>query len=123
MLASLYPGRDRGWCLSSASRQLALENPSVPIALCSGILASSAQPVYPRLVGPSCRYDTASCQSQTTTSALIEPGAGELVGRCCDIAANCRWRVIQGHFTVGGKLDRIASTLPPVLRPNVVPRS
>ena len=29
----------------------------------------------------------------------------------------------HGHFTMGGMDDRIASTLPPVFRPNVVPRS
>ena len=29
----------------------------------------------------------------------------------------------QGHFTAGGSDERIDSTLPPVLRPNVVPRS
>jgi hypothetical protein len=28
-----------------------------------------------------------------------------------------------GHFTTGGIDDRIESTLPPVLRPNTVPRS
>ena len=28
-----------------------------------------------------------------------------------------------GHFTTGGIDDRIASTLPPVFRPNTVPRS
>ena len=40
----------------------------------------------------------------------------------------CRHRraprcAIQGHFTSGGSDIRIASTLPPVLRPNSVPRS
>jgi hypothetical protein len=29
----------------------------------------------------------------------------------------------QGHFTMGGIEERIESTLPPVLRPNTVPRS
>ena len=29
----------------------------------------------------------------------------------------------QGHFTSGGSDDRIASTLPPVMSPNLVPRS
>lgn len=29
----------------------------------------------------------------------------------------------QGHFTSGGMDDRMLSTLPPVLRPKVVPRS
>jgi hypothetical protein len=29
----------------------------------------------------------------------------------------------QGHFTTGGIEERIESTLPPVLRPNTVPRS
>lgn len=29
----------------------------------------------------------------------------------------------HGHFTVGGMEDRIEFTLPPVLRPNTVPRS
>ena len=29
----------------------------------------------------------------------------------------------HGHFTTGGSEERIASTLPPVLRPNTVPRS
>ncbi len=29
----------------------------------------------------------------------------------------------QGHFTSGGRLDRIEFTLPPVLRPKMVPRS
>lgn len=31
--------------------------------------------------------------------------------------------VSQGHFTTGGIEDRIDSVLPPVFRPNVVPRS
>ena len=30
---------------------------------------------------------------------------------------------IHGHFTTGGMEERIDSTLPPVLRPNTVPRS
>jgi hypothetical protein len=30
---------------------------------------------------------------------------------------------IHGHFTTGGIEERIESTLPPVLRPNTVPRS
>ena len=29
----------------------------------------------------------------------------------------------HGHFTTGGMDDRMLATLPPVLRPNVVPRS
>ena len=29
----------------------------------------------------------------------------------------------HGHFTTGGIEERIESTLPPVLRPNTVPRS
>jgi len=32
-------------------------------------------------------------------------------------------RQLQGHFTSGGSDDRMASTLPPVFSPNVVPRS
>ena len=32
-------------------------------------------------------------------------------------------RMNHGHFTIGGIELRIDSTLPPVLRPNIVPRS
>ena len=32
-------------------------------------------------------------------------------------------RPAQGHFTSGGRLERIELTLPPVLRPKMVPRS
>jgi hypothetical protein len=32
-------------------------------------------------------------------------------------------RSVQGHFTMGGMELRIDSTFPPVLRPNMVPRS
>ena len=45
-------------------------------------------------------------------------------------APDSRWRApavvsrgIHGHFTTGGIDDRIESTLPPVLRPKIVPRS
>ena len=33
------------------------------------------------------------------------------------------WTDFQGHFTTGGMLERMLSTLPPVFRPKVVPRS
>lgn len=33
------------------------------------------------------------------------------------------WEEIHPHVATGGRLIRIASTLPPVLRPNSVPRS
>jgi hypothetical protein len=32
-------------------------------------------------------------------------------------------RVHQGHFASGGRLERMELTLPPVFKPNVVPRS
>jgi len=35
----------------------------------------------------------------------------------------CRTAAAYGHFTSGGMDDRMASTLPPVFRPNTVPRS
>ena len=34
-----------------------------------------------------------------------------------------RWRGAHGQRTVGGSEDRIEATLPPVLRPKIVPRS
>ena len=30
---------------------------------------------------------------------------------------------LHGHFTIGGSEERIASTLPPVFSPKIVPRS
>ena len=36
---------------------------------------------------------------------------------------NSSARSAHGHFTTGGSDDRIESTLPPVRRPKIVPRS
>ena len=40
-----------------------------------------------------------------------------------DAGEESRRQAAYGHFTSGGRLIRIASTLPPVFRPNSVPRS
>ena len=47
-----------------------------------------------------------------------------LLGGACDGAsARCDAAELYGHFTTGGIDDRIESTLPPVRRPKIVPRS
>jgi hypothetical protein len=50
-------------------------------------------------------------------------GAASANGRRVSDALRSNCAAAYGHFTRGGIDDRIESTLPPVLRPNTVPRS
>ncbi len=55
----------------------------------------------------------------------MRTGSPELRCRvnCPYVRLDSVWTVFQGHFTTGGMLERMLSTLPPVFRPKVVPRS
>ncbi len=69
------------------------------------------------------------CRARHQADPLSHPDIARMSLReLADLPIGHSWlpmqeKPAQGHFTSGGMLERIASILPPVLRPKIVPRS
>ena len=75
----------------------------------------------PQALKPRCHKTAIQKELRVKFMALRGRGTWRFPRRCSDRPVGVS--MVQGQRTSGGRLIRIASTLPPVLRPKVVPRS